>query len=120
MSAQVACRRAGYNPGMAGRTNPSVGLDVRLTYYTRGGIARYIRHLAVDLPGLDDTLAFTHFYRRDQSELFSPRARRVDCWTPAHHRFERLAMAAEIWSSRLDLLHSPDFIPPQAGYRRSL
>ena len=105
---------------MAGQTRPSVGLDVRLTYYTGGGIARYIRHLAADLPGLDPHLAFTHFYRRGHSATFSAQARRVDCWTPAHHRFERLALAAEIWPSRLDLLHSPDFIPPQAGYRRSL
>jgi glycosyltransferase involved in cell wall biosynthesis len=44
----------------------------------------------------------------------------VNCWTPAHHRLERLAMAVEILPSGLDLLHSPDFIPPLGGYRRSI
>lgn len=97
-----------------------IGLDVRLTYYTGGGIARYIRHLAADLPSLDPANAHTHFYRRGQRETFSDRARRVDCWTPAHHRLERLALSAELMPHRLDLLHSPDFIPPLAGFRRSV
>jgi glycosyltransferase involved in cell wall biosynthesis len=99
---------------------PQIGLDVRLTYYTGGGIARYVRHMAADLPALDPFLAFTHFYRRGHTHTFSSQARRVDCWTPAHHRFERLALAAEIWPYRLSLLHSPDFIPPAGGYRHAL
>ncbi len=42
------------------------------------------------------------------------------CWTPAHHRFERLALAVELAPRRLDLLHSPDFIPPLDGAYRSV
>ena len=95
-----------------------LGLDVRLTYYTGGGISRYIRRLAADLPALDTANAYTHFYRRGHTDTFSTHARRVDCWTPAHHRLERWALSAELWPHRLDLLHSPDFIPPQSGYRR--
>ncbi len=97
-----------------------LGLDVRLTFYTGGGIARYVRHLAADLPALDPANAYTHFYRRGHQETFSSLARRVDCWTPAHHRLEGLALSAELWPHRLDLLHSPDFIPPRGGYRRSV
>ncbi len=96
------------------------GLDVRLTYYTAGGIAKYIRNLAAGLPALAPQHENVHFYRRGQAETFSARARRVDCWTPAHHRLERWALAAEVLPYRLDLLHSPDFIPPAAGYRRSV
>jgi glycosyltransferase involved in cell wall biosynthesis len=99
---------------------PQIGLDVRLTHYTGGGIARYVRHLAADLPNIAPSFAFTHFYRRGQAETFSNLARRVDCWTPAHHRLERLALSAEVWPYRLRLLHSPDFIPPVAGYQQSI
>jgi glycosyltransferase involved in cell wall biosynthesis len=112
--------RDGYNREMRSGVRTNIGLDVRLTYYTGGGIARYIRHLASDLPSLDPSIQFTHFYRRGHAETFAPQARRVNCWTPAHHRLERLSLAAEIWPYNLDLLHSPDFIPPAAGYRRSV
>ena len=105
---------------MPTRGRPHIGLDVRLTYYTGGGISRYVRHLATDLPALDQSFAYTHFYRRGHSGSYSAGARRVDCWTPAHHRLERLALSAEVWPYRLDLLHSPDFIPPAGGYGRSV
>lgn len=97
-----------------------IGLDVRLTYYTGGGIARYIRHLAADLPAADPEQDYTHFYRRGHRETFSTSARRVDCWTPAHHRLERVTLAIELAPHRLDLMHSPDFIPPAWGGRRCL
>ena len=97
-----------------------IGLDVRLPYYTGGGIARYVRHMAADLPPLDPTLAFTHFYRRGHAETFSHGARRVDCWTPAHNRLERQAFSVEVWPHQLSLLHSPDFIPPAGGYGKSI
>jgi glycosyltransferase involved in cell wall biosynthesis len=97
-----------------------VGLDVRLTYYTQGGIAKYIRRLAAALPDLAPGHAHVHFYRRGHQETFSAHARRVDCWTPAHHRFEGFALGLELAPHRLDLLHSPDFVPPRWGYRRSI
>jgi glycosyltransferase involved in cell wall biosynthesis len=112
------CHR--YNPRMPSRAKPEIGLDVRLTYSTAGGISRYVRHLASDLPAMDQSLAYTHLYRRGHAESFSREARRVDCWTPAHHRLERLALAVEVWPHRLDLLHSPDFIPPAWGYKQSV
>ncbi len=97
-----------------------LGLDVRLTYYTSGGIAKYVRRLAAGLPALDPDNDYFHFYRRGHAETFSDRACRIDCWTPAHHRLELYALSAEIAPHRLDLLHSPDFIPPLAGGRRTV
>lgn len=95
-----------------------LGLDVRLTYYTQGGIARYVRQLAQRLPALAEAATHVHFYRRGHGEVFSAQARRVACWTPAHHRLESWALGAELWPHQLDLLHSPDFIPPRFGARR--
>jgi glycosyltransferase involved in cell wall biosynthesis len=97
-----------------------LGLDVRLTYSVGGGIAKYIRRLAADLPALAPAHEHIHLYRRGHAETFSPQAQRVDCWTPAHHWLETIALAVEAAPQRLDLLHSPDFIPPLWGYRRSL
>jgi glycosyltransferase involved in cell wall biosynthesis len=97
-----------------------LGLDVRLTYYTAGGIAKYARRLAEALPALAPEQEHYHFYRRGHDITYSRAARRVDCFTPAHHPAERLALAAEIAPYRLDLHHSPDFIPPQLGCRRSV
>lgn len=94
-----------------------LGLDVRLTYYTAGGIARYIRELAQRLPTLAPQHTHVHLYRRGHAENFSTRAQRVNCWTPAHHRLERWALSAEALPHRLDVLHSPDFIPPWRGGR---
>ncbi|MBL8057889.1 MAG: glycosyltransferase family 4 protein [Anaerolineales bacterium] len=97
-----------------------LGLDLRLTYYTGGGIAKYAARLAAELPRLAPADTHIHLYRRGHTARFSPQARRVACWTPAHHRLETLALSVEAWPHRLDLLHSPDFIPPLFGARRHL
>jgi glycosyltransferase involved in cell wall biosynthesis len=95
-----------------------IGLDVRLTYYRGGGIPVYIRHLAAALPSLDRGREHVHFYRRGHAETLSRVARRVDCWTPAPPRLERLTLSAEIAPWRVDLFHAPDCIPPRWGFRR--
>jgi glycosyltransferase involved in cell wall biosynthesis len=97
-----------------------IGLDVRLTYYTHGGIAKYMRQLAVQVPLLDSGPSHVHFYRRAAPVTFSRRAQRVECWTPAHHPWETFALGVELAPHRLDVFHSPDFIPPRWGYRRSV
>jgi glycosyltransferase involved in cell wall biosynthesis len=97
-----------------------IGLDVRLAYYTHGGIAKYIRRLAHDLPALNSEHEYIHLYHRGHKETLSDRARRVECWTPAHHWLESVTLSVEARPQRLDLLHSPDFIPPLWGYRRSV
>lgn len=98
-----------------------IALDARLVYYRRySGIGQYIVHLAELLPGLDPQHHYTILHsRKDQNpprQLPShPAARRQALWTPSHHRLEQLTLPVELAWLRLDLLHSPDFIPPFAG-----
>ena len=93
-----------------------IGIDARLTYYTQGGISQYTQHLLRELPELaeDHSIAVLHS-RKDERDLAGAPMHRVSCWTPSHHRLERLALGLEIAPRRLDLLHSPDFIPPLFG-----
>jgi glycosyltransferase involved in cell wall biosynthesis len=99
-----------------------IGIDARLTHYTRGGISVYIRQLAAHLPALDPANDYVIFHsRKARDSLIMPaNARRADCWTPAHHRFERLALGLEALPHRLALLHSPDFIPPRGPFRSAI
>ncbi|MBK8986760.1 MAG: glycosyltransferase family 4 protein [Chloroflexi bacterium] len=100
-----------------------IGIDARLPFYQMGGISQYTVHLVQALAEIDPTNAYTIFHsRRDGRSYLPPAAnfRRRNLWTPSHHRLERLALAAELLPHRLDVLHSPDFIPPAAGARRSI
>ena len=96
-----------------------IGIDARIIAYRRGGIASYIRHLLPTLAALDpdtDYRVLRHRKDRTRSEA-APNVRRATVWTPCHHRLERWALGVEIAPLRLDLLHSPDFIPPAFGAR---
>lgn len=95
-----------------------LGLDVRLTYYTGGGIARYMRHLAQEIPSLAPDIEHVQIFRRGHKLRFSDGARRIDSWVPAHHRFETTLFGLEMLPHGLDILHSPDFISPKFGARR--
>lgn len=98
-----------------------IGLDARITHYTHGGISAYVRHLAATLPALDSANDYIIFHsRKARASLTMPanaNACRANCWTPAHHRFERAVLGLELLPHRLDLLHSPDFIPPLGSFR---
>jgi glycosyltransferase involved in cell wall biosynthesis len=104
-----------------------IGIDARITRYTRGGISNYTLRLLQALAALD---ADGHSIERPYYVLHSrkernppspgPSFRAVACWTPPHHRLERWALGVEIARLGLDLLHSPDFIPPAFGYRCSV
>lgn len=48
----------------------------------------------------------------------APNSRRVNVRTPCHHTLEKWALSAELLPQNLDLLHSPDFIPPMRGAKR--
>ncbi|MBN1120974.1 MAG: glycosyltransferase family 4 protein [Anaerolineae bacterium] len=99
-----------------------IGIDARLTYYTQGGIAQYIQHLIHEFAAIaSGHRLFILQSRKDHRDLTHGKwQRRVKCWTPAHNRYERYALAAEIARLRLDLLHSPDYIPPRSGRYRSV
>jgi len=94
-----------------------VGIDARLTYYSQAGISRYIQRLARELPSLAPAVDWRIVHSRQDKRTLAG-GRRVDAWTPCHHRLERWALAAELWPQRLDLFHSPDFIPPAFGAKR--
>ncbi len=99
-----------------------IGIDARIAYYSHGGIRSYVVHLVDALAGLDGETDYRILYSRNDREV-SPSGsnfRPVPCWTPSHHRFERWALGIEISRLGLDLLHTPDFIPPAFGYDRSV
>lgn len=106
-------QRNGYHAAMR------IAIDARLPYYVQGGIASYVRALMTRLPLQDSANDYLMLHAR-RAELLpvAPGARSMRCWTPAHHRLERMALAAELWPHRPQLLHSPDFICPlSAGWR---
>jgi glycosyltransferase involved in cell wall biosynthesis len=95
-----------------------IGIDTRLTYYRTGGISTYMRRLVSALETLDTVNRYTIFRSRKASETLVRRFQQAALWTPSHHRLERLALSVELARFRLDVLHSPDFIPPVRGAKR--
>jgi glycosyltransferase involved in cell wall biosynthesis len=97
-----------------------IGIDARLTYYREGGIAAYSRRIIEALAAIDPSNQYHILHSRKDLHTLAPgrNFRRASLWTPCHHRFERWTLAAEIMPLGLDVLHSPDFIPPKWGARR--
>jgi glycosyltransferase involved in cell wall biosynthesis len=94
-----------------------IGIDARLPYYSQAGISRYVQRLVRDLPQLDSAAEWIIIQSRKDPRTLSA-GRRRDAWTPCHHRLERWSLGVELLPQRLDLLHSPDFIPPAFGASR--
>ena len=100
-----------------------VGIDARLVYYHPAGISRYCLQLLRALASIDKEDDFVVFQSRhapeplvDQSN-FTPRL----LWTPSHHRLEQQLLSLELrFSNKIDVLHSPDFIPPLRRRCRSI
>ncbi|MBI4504042.1 MAG: glycosyltransferase family 4 protein [Chloroflexi bacterium] len=96
-----------------------VAIDARLPSYTTGGISVYVRHLIAALrtsaPDLDVRVLVA---RQNGTRALAAGFRAVPVRTPAHHRFERTALALEALPLRPDIFHSPDFVPPRTlGWR---
>ncbi len=91
-----------------------IGIDARLVYYSQAGIGQYILHLINGLAQIDHENEYVILQSRkdDTTILQQPNFRRVSLWTPSHHRLERLSLNVELMRLGLDVLHSPDFIPP--------
>jgi glycosyltransferase involved in cell wall biosynthesis len=96
-----------------------IGIDSRLPYYQRGGISKYIRLLISSIAEIDHANDYVIFHQRKDSASYLPvnrsNFRPANLWTPCHHRIERWSLSAELLPHRLDVLHSPDFIPPAFG-----
>jgi glycosyltransferase involved in cell wall biosynthesis len=92
-----------------------IGIDTRLIFYQKAGIGQYIQSLMQALAEIDHEDEFTLFHSRKDNHPFvtAPNIRYRALWTPSHHRFETTTMTAELLPHRLDVLHSPDFIPPR-------
>ena len=93
-----------------------IGIDARLLFYQTAGIGQYILRLTEAMAELDHEDQFILFQsRKDHDRLVSaPNFSSRPLWTPSHHRFETTAMSAELLPHRLDMFHSPDFIPESA------
>ena len=91
-----------------------IGIDARLVYYSQAGIGQYILHLINGLAQIDHENEYVILQSRkdDTTILHQPNFRRVSLWTPSHHRLERMSLNVELMRLGLDVLHSPDFIPP--------
>jgi glycosyltransferase involved in cell wall biosynthesis len=92
-----------------------IGIDARLVFYNRAGIGEYIVQLVKALAKLEDkedTFLLLQS-RKDKTSIIANNGFcRKSLWTPSHNRFEQSALSFEISRLNLDLLHSPDFIPP--------
>lgn len=100
-----------------------IGIDARLPFYQLGGISQATLHLLPALAALDSDHTYLIFHLgRDQRDYTpaAPQFKRRRLWTPCHHRLERWALTLELLPQRLDVWHSPDFIPPQRGARRQV
>lgn len=98
-----------------------IGIDARLPTYQMGGISRYVIQLVRALATLNSGDHYVVFESRKETQSRfapSPNLQRERLWTPCHHRLERWLLSAELLPRRLDLFHSPDFIPPWRGARR--
>ena len=98
-----------------------IGIDSRLPYYQVGGISNYVVNLVKALAELDSQHRFTVFHSRKDGRSYvhqtMNRFTRAGLWTPCHHRLERWSLGVELLPHQLQLLHSPDFIPPAFGAR---
>jgi glycosyltransferase involved in cell wall biosynthesis len=91
-----------------------VGIDARMAYYTEAGIGQYIRRLVKGLTGTKSTDQFLLFQSRKDAAVMTntDRFQRRNLWTPSHHAVEQWVLPLEIALNQIDVLHSPDFIPP--------
>jgi len=91
-----------------------IGIDARLTHYQAAGISRYTLQLIKALATLQSSDVFTVLQscHTRQPLVTEDRFETRRLLTPSHHRLEQLTLPLEVSLLKLDLLHSPDFIPP--------
>jgi len=99
-----------------------LGIDARLVYYQQAGISRYCLQLMRALADIDKEDQFIIFQsRRDGRQLVAQSNFQTrPLWTPSHHPLEQYLLSLELRFTPLDVLHSPDFIPPFRRRCRSI
>ena len=99
-----------------------IGIDARLVYYRGAGISQYTLRLLQELAAIAQDDEFVVFQsRRDPSRLVQQtNFHKRSLWTPPHHRLEQFLLPLELATVDLDVLHSPDFIPPFRRHCRSV
>lgn len=104
-----------------------IGIDCRLPFYQMGGISRYVLQLLTALAEVDQENQYTVFHSARDPKDYRPEAPGLgvapnfayaQVYTPCHHRWERRLLSMELRRHRLDVFHSPDFIPPTRGAKR--
>jgi glycosyltransferase involved in cell wall biosynthesis len=91
-----------------------VGIDARLVHYRQAGISQYTLSLLHQLASMDTEDEFIVLRsRKDRSPLLAGDSLyHKGLWTPPHHRLEQWLLPVELATVQMDVLHSPDFIPP--------
>lgn len=91
-----------------------IGIDARLMFHHPAGISRYTRRIIKAIATLNQTDQFTVFQHRRHTEplVEQNNFRRATLYAPVHSRLEQVMLPLELMRFRMDLLHSPDFIPP--------
>jgi len=103
-----------------------IGIDCRIAHYTRGGTAVYTRRLVEALFSLPEAGGDSWLLLEAAASVqpVAPGAarsvRRRRLRTPSHHRWEQLALPLELAFEGLDVLHSPDYVPPFVRRCRSV
>ncbi|MCD6518750.1 MAG: glycosyltransferase family 4 protein [Anaerolineae bacterium] len=91
-----------------------IGIDARMVYYRRAGISRYTLQLVEALARCDsnDEFVILQSFKSKEPIIDRPNFTQRRLLTPSHHRLEQLTLSLEVSLLGLDVLHSPDFIPP--------
>jgi glycosyltransferase involved in cell wall biosynthesis len=91
-----------------------IGIDARLVHYRQAGISQYTLRLLDELAQIapDDEFVVFQSRKHRQEIVDRPNFERHSLWTPPHHRLEQFLLPLELAVVELDVLHSPDFIPP--------
>jgi len=92
-----------------------IGIDARLIHYSQAGIAQYTTHLVKALAKIDRSNQYYLLQSRKETTplVDAHNFARRGIWTPSHHSLEHYILGLEVANLRLDVLHSPDFIPPK-------
>ena len=99
-----------------------IGIDARMVYYTGAGIGQYIRRLVTGLAKVvtDDEIILLQSRKDEPVPVEGAPFSWRPLWTPGHNRWERWSLPLELMPLGLEVLHSPDHIPPMRHVCRSV